>query len=86
MELLDHGGSRLAANMVAVMLNDPMDSATRRSPLLPDSLREGVREGEAAGRAAEDLAQSAMPFRARLRASDAVRPQPTLSILTHAAT
>ncbi len=67
------------------MLNDPMDSATRRSPLLPDSLRTAVREAQATGRAAEDRAQSAMPFRARLRARDAVRPQPTLSILTDAA-
>lgn len=67
------------------MLNDPMDSATHRSPLLPDSLRTAVREAQATGRAAEDRAQSAMPFRARLRARDAVRPQPTLSILTHSA-
>jgi hypothetical protein len=65
------------------MLNDPMDSATRRSPALPESLHQAVREAEATGRAAEARAQSAMPFRARLRARDAVRPQPTLSILTH---
>lgn len=69
--------------MVAPMLNDPMDHVTGRSPVLPDSLRQAVREAEATGRAAEDRAQSAMPFRARLRARDAVRPQPTLSILTH---
>jgi hypothetical protein len=65
------------------MLNDPSDQMTRRSPALPESLRQAVREAEATGRAAEDRAQSAMPFRARLRARDAVRPQPTLSILTH---
>jgi hypothetical protein len=72
-----------AGDKVAVMLNDPMDSATRRNPALPESLRQAVREAEATGRAAEERAQSAMPFRARLRARDAVRPQPTLSILTH---
>jgi hypothetical protein len=65
------------------MLNDPSDQMTRRSPALPESLRQAVREAEATGRAAEERAQSAMPFRARLRARDAVRPQPTLSILTH---
>ena len=65
------------------MLNDPSDQMTRRSPALPESLRQAVREAEATGRAAEDRAQSAMPFRSRLRARDAVRPQPTLSILTH---
>jgi hypothetical protein len=54
-----------------------------RGPALPESLRQAVREAEATGRAAEARAQSAMPFRARLRARDAVRPQPTLSILTH---
>jgi len=67
----------------AAMLNDPLDQVTRRSPALPESLRQAVREAEATGRAAEERAQSAMPFRARLRARDAVRPQPTLSILTH---
>lgn len=67
------------------MLNDPMDSATRANTALPESLRQAVREAEATGRAAEARAQSAMPFRARLRARDAVRPQPTLSILTHSA-
>ena len=72
-----------ASDKVAVMLNDPMDSATRRGPALPESLRQAVREAEATGRAAEARAHSAMPFRARLRARDAVRPQPTLSILTH---
>ena len=65
------------------MLNDPSDQMNRRSPALPESLRQAVREAEATGRAAEERAQSAMPFRARLRARDAVRPQPTLSILTH---
>jgi hypothetical protein len=65
------------------MLNDPMDSATRRSPELPESLHQAVREAEATGRDAEARAHSAMPFRARLRARDGVRPQPTLSILTH---
>ena len=65
------------------MLNDPMDQVTRRNPALPESLRQAVREAEATGRAAEERAQLAMPFRARLRARDAVRPQPTLSILTH---
>jgi hypothetical protein len=74
-----------AAGKVAVMLNDPMDSATRANTALPESLRQAVREAEATGRAAEARAQSAMPFRARLRARDAVRPQPTLSILTHSA-
>jgi hypothetical protein len=72
-----------ASDKVAVMLNDPMDSATRRSPALPESLHQAVREAEATGRAAEARAHSAMPFRARLRARDGVRPQPTLSILTH---
>jgi HD-GYP domain-containing protein (c-di-GMP phosphodiesterase class II) len=67
------------------MLNDPMDQVSRRTPALPESLRQAVREAEATGRAAEERAQSAMPFRARLRARDAVRPQPTLSILTHSA-
>lgn len=67
------------------MLNDPMDQAARTGPALPDSLRQAVRDAQATGRAAEDRAQSAMPFRARLRARDAVRPQPTLSILTDAA-
>lgn len=65
------------------MLNDPMDQVSRRTPALPESLRQAVREAEATGRAAEERAQSAMPFRARLRARDAIRPQPTLSILTH---
>lgn len=65
------------------MLNDPMETAARSDPALPDSLRQAVREAQATGRAAEERAQSAMPFRARLRARDAVRPQPTLSILTH---
>ncbi len=65
------------------MLNDPMDRAPRTKPVLPESLRQAVREAEATGRAAEERAQLAMPFRARLRARDAVRPQPTLSILTH---
>jgi hypothetical protein len=71
------------------MLNDTMDQGTRTGqatgPALPDSLRQAVRDAQATGRAAEDRAQSAMPFRARLRARDAVRPQPTLSILTDAA-
>jgi hypothetical protein len=64
------------------MLNDPMDPPAKRSPVLPESLRDAVRGAEAAGRAAEERAHLAMPFRARLRARDAVRPQPTLSILT----
>ncbi len=64
------------------MLNDPMDQVNRRTPALPDSLRQAVRDAQATGRAAEERAQLAMPFRARLRARDAVRPQPTLSILT----
>lgn len=67
------------------MLNDPMDQQARKSPVLPESLRQAVRDAQATGQAAEDRAQSAMPFRARLRARDAVRPQPTLSILTDAA-
>lgn len=67
------------------MLNDPMDQTVSRKPVLPESLRDAVRAAEATGRAAEERAQSAMPFRARLRARDAVRPQPTLSILTHSA-
>ncbi|MDP3458135.1 MAG: hypothetical protein Q8S09_02570, partial [Hyphomonas sp.] len=65
------------------MLNDPMDSATRRNAAMPESLRQAVREAEVTGRAAQERAQSAMPFRDRLRARDAIRPQPTLSILTH---
>lgn len=65
------------------MLNDPMDQTSAREPALPESLRQAVRDAQATGRAAEERAQSAMPFRARLRARDAVRPQPTLSILTH---
>lgn len=64
------------------MLNDPMDTSAKRSPALPESLRDAVRGAEATGRAAEERAHLAMPFRARLRARDAVRPQPTLSILT----
>ncbi|MFN7178428.1 cell envelope integrity protein TolA [Hyphomonas sp.] len=64
------------------MLNDPMDPPVRRTPVLPESLRDAVRGAEATGRAAEERAHLAMPFRARLRARDAVRPQPTLSILT----
>lgn len=64
------------------MLNDPMDPPVKRSPVLPESLRDAVRGAEATGRAAEERAHLAMPFRARLRARDAVRPQPTLSILT----
>ncbi|MBU4165000.1 MAG: hypothetical protein KKF36_12800 [Alphaproteobacteria bacterium] len=60
-----------------------MDHGPARSPALPESLRQAIREAEATGRAAEAQAQSAMPFRARLRARDGVRPQPTLSILTH---
>ncbi len=83
MILLDQAAPVAAIDKVAVMLNDPMDSATRRNPALPESLCQAVREAEATGRAAEERAQSAMPFRARLRARDAVRPQPTLSILTH---
>lgn len=67
------------------MLNDPMDQTVGRKPVLPESLRDAVRAAEATGRAAEERAQLAMPFRARLRARDAVRPQPTLSILTHSA-
>lgn len=67
------------------MLNDPMDPSVKRSPALPESLQQAVRGAEATGRAAEERAHLAMPFRARLRARDAVRPQPTLSILTHAA-
>lgn len=64
------------------MLNDPMDPSVKRSPALPESLRDAVRGAEATGRADEERANLAMPFRARLRARDAVRPQPTLSILT----
>ena len=58
------------------MLNDPLDQRMQVDPALPESLRQGACEAQA-------LAQSALPFRARLRARDAVRPQPTLSILTH---
>lgn len=65
------------------MLNDPMENAARSDAALPESLRKAVREAQAMGRAAEERSQSGMPFRARLRARDAVRPQPTLSILTH---
>jgi len=57
------------------MLNDPLDQRTEVAPAPPESLRQTARE-------ADDLARSAMPFRARLRARDGVRPQPTLSILT----
>ncbi|HRJ00748.1 MAG TPA: hypothetical protein PKV67_08210 [Hyphomonas sp.] len=64
------------------MLNDPMDTSAKRAPALPESLRDAVRGAEATGRADEERAHLAMPFRARLRARDAVRPQPTLSILT----
>lgn len=64
------------------MLNDPMDTSAKRAPALPESLRDAVRGAEATGRADEERANLAMPFRARLRARDAVRPQPTLSILT----
>ncbi|MEQ9505502.1 MAG: hypothetical protein RLO80_04475 [Hyphomonas sp.] len=62
------------------MLNDPMDQVNPRA--LPESLRQAIRDAQATGRAAEERAHLAMPFRARLRARDAVRPQPTLSILT----
>lgn len=67
------------------MLNDPMDHTQKGNPALPESLRQAVREAEASGRAAEERAHLAMPFRARLRARDAVRPRPTLSILTGSA-
>ncbi len=65
-----------------VMLNDPVDPSVKQPPALPESLRAAVRGAEATGRAAEERAYNAMPFRARLHARDAVRPQPTLSILT----
>jgi len=51
-------------------------------PLIPDSLRHTVRAAQDAGRRAEERANMNMPFRARLRARDSVRPQSTLAIIS----
>lgn len=66
------------------MLNEEIERIAGARPVLPESLRQAVREAEATGRRAEERAQLAMPFRARLRARDAVRPQSTLAILADA--
>tara|TARA_R110000850_G_scaffold17318_5_gene53448 strand:+ start:1004 stop:2734 length:1731 start_codon:yes stop_codon:yes gene_type:complete len=51
-------------------------------PMIPDSLRHTVQAAQDAGRRAEERANLDMPFRARLRARDGVRPQSTLAIIT----
>ena len=51
-------------------------------PMIPDSVRYSVLAAQDAGRRAEDRANLDMPFRARLRARDGVRPQSTLAILS----
>ncbi len=51
-------------------------------PELPETLRQAVREAEETGRRAEEIAHLNMPFRARLKARDHVRPQSTLAILS----
>ncbi len=48
---------------------------------IPDSLRTAVREAEETGRQAQEKAMFAMPFRARLRARETVRPRTTMSIV-----
>lgn len=49
---------------------------------IPDTLRTAVRAAEETGRQAQEKAMFAMPFRARLRARETVRPRTTLSILS----
>jgi hypothetical protein len=51
-------------------------------PMIPDSVRYTVRAAQDAGRRAEERANLDMPFRARLRARDGVRPQSTLAIIS----
>jgi len=51
-------------------------------PMIPDSVRYTVRAAQEAGRRAEERANLDMPFRARLRARDGVRPQSTLAIIS----
>ncbi|KCZ91883.1 hypothetical protein HJO_12217, partial [Hyphomonas johnsonii MHS-2] len=51
-------------------------------PMIPQSVLDVVREAQAAGRRAEEKANLNMPFRARLRAREAVRPQSTLAIIS----
>jgi hypothetical protein len=51
-------------------------------PMVPDSVRKTVRDAQDAGRRAEEKANMNMPFRARLKARDAVRPQSTLAIIS----
>ena len=51
-------------------------------PMIPESVRYTVRAAQDAGRRAEERANLNMPFRARLRARDAVRPQSTLAIIS----
>ena len=51
-------------------------------PMIPDSVRYSVLAAQDAGRRAADRANLDMPFRARLRARDGVRPQSTLAILS----
>ncbi|KCZ59579.1 hypothetical protein [Hyphomonas chukchiensis] len=51
-------------------------------PMIPESVRQTVRAAQDAGRRAEERANMNMPFRARLRARDAVRPQSTLAIIS----
>ncbi|MBU2606849.1 MAG: hypothetical protein KKC43_13260 [Alphaproteobacteria bacterium] len=51
-------------------------------PMIPDSVRYTVRAAQDAGRLAEERANLDMPFRARLRARDGVRPQSTLAIIS----
>ncbi len=59
-------------------------TASRRldQPELPESLRDAVRGAEEIGRKAQEKAMLAMPFRARLRAREGVRPRTTLSIIS----
>ena len=51
-------------------------------PMIPDSVRYSVLAAQDAGRRAEERANLDMPFRARLRARDGVRPQSTLAIIS----
>jgi hypothetical protein len=51
-------------------------------PMIPESVRQTVRAAQDAGRRAEERANMNMPFRARLRARDAIRPQSTLAIIS----
>lgn len=50
-------------------------------PMIPERVRHTVQAAQDAGRRAEEQANLNMPFRARLRARDGVRPQSTLAII-----